>query len=118
MSKKKLPPVLFDTIQEMVFEEYMDNDYLAIWNNAYLQLKEIGLENLIDIAELGLIHTEISETMEKIRDNEIGLEGELADIVIRVMNFCSRKHINLRKAIIGKHQINMQRSSLHGRKVI
>ena len=108
----------FDDIQKMVFEEYMDNDYLAIYNNAYLTLKEVGLENFVDIVELALVSTEITEGIKKLENDEISLSSELADIVIRVMNFASRKHINLRKAIIGKHQINMQREKLHGKKVV
>jgi len=90
------------------------------------------LQNISDVGEVGLINTEVSELLEIIRKQEkivneaiandvspipnpINMMGlECADIVIRVLNFCSRKNINVSDYIVKKHEINLQRKKLHG----
>ena len=100
-------------IQRMVFEEYKKNGYLEEWSNP-----DILTQAKIDIAELGLVVTEISEAMEECRniDNE-KLSYELADIIIRVLNFASRKKIDIESYVKAKHQRNLQRGKLHGRHI-
>lgn len=103
----------FDLIQSKVYTEYVHNGYLDMWMNPTDEQKQI----FADIAELGLIGTEITETMEKIRSGEIDYGDELADIIIRTLNFSSRKGINVLDEILKKHNINMSREKLHGRVV-
>jgi len=100
-------------IQRMVFEEYKKNGYLEEWTNP-----DILTQAKIDIAELGLVVTEISEAMEECRniDNQ-KLGYELADIIIRVLNFASRKSIDIQSHVIAKHQMNLKRGKLHGRQI-
>lgn len=45
-----------------------------------------------------------------------GVPSELADIVIRVMDFCEAEGINLEEAIIEKLEYNETRSYMHGKK--
>lgn len=111
-------------IQQLVFEEYKKNGYLAMWEGAIGVLKAFGDPNtggLIDLAELGLIGTEITEAMEDVRSNEPDLQDklgiELADIIIRVLNFASRKGIDITSYIIKKHKKNLERGKLHGRNI-
>lgn len=73
-----------------------------------------------DIAELGLIPTEVTEVQEEVRNkntdpNKVGTE--CADIIIRTLNFMSRKGLDAEKFILAKHKVNMTRNTLHGRDV-
>jgi NTP pyrophosphatase (non-canonical NTP hydrolase) len=100
-------------IQELVYLEYQKNGYRLMWNT--VSPSKVG-----DIAELGLIITEVSEAIEVIRNNSDNLENlaeECADMIIRVMNFMSRKHLDVTQAILDKHNINMNREILHGKDV-
>ena len=63
------------------------------------------------------IHSEVSEASEAIRDDNFkGFAEELADIFIRLVNLCEVWGINLEKEVIEKHNTNMNRPNLHGRK--
>lgn len=106
----------FTYIQEKVYHEYIKNGYLDMWNVETLQEQSI-----YDISELALILTEISELIECIRKgktpNDDEYRYELADIIIRTLNFSSRKDIIILPVIIEKHLINMERKKLHGKVV-
>jgi phosphoribosyl-ATP pyrophosphohydrolase len=119
------PALLFEDVQQMVFAEYVKNGYLLMWNldearqritpNTELMQR---LHGIADVAELGLINTEVSEAIEAVRHGESDhVAEELADIIIRVMNYASRHGIHLEDAILHKHLKNMQREKLHGKKV-
>jgi hypothetical protein len=97
-------------IQSIVFIEYRNNGYLEMWNKHNILDRQDS--RIRDIAELGLISTEISEAIESVRnfwkeddDNKIidsdfsDLAKECADIIIRTLNFMSRKGFNAEKII-------------------
>jgi len=98
-------------LQEILFKEYVKNGYLEMWNN-------IEFPHIFDIAELSLINTEVSEAIEEIRGNndlkKIGLE--CADIIIRTLNFMTRKGLDAKFYILKKHKKNLKRGLLHGKK--
>jgi len=100
-----------DNLQKLVFEECCKNGYTEMWNKA----GKIG-----DIAEMGLVNTEVSEALEELRKKEVDenqLAEECANIIIRVLNFMSRKGLDADIAIFSKHQKNMTRGYLHGKGV-
>ena len=108
----------FDKVQELVHEEYIKNGYAERWTKEYLIEHPEELDLVIDLAEVGLFVTEISELMEEIRDGNLPLYApEGADIIIRVLNFFNRKGVDLETAILTKHNINLRRDKLHGRKI-
>jgi len=105
-------------IQALVFKEYEKNGYLEMWFQARMALARIGYAGLEDLAELGLVDSEVTEAMEAIRlSAKKDLGPELADVVIRVLNFASRHKINIEKEILAKHRKNMKRPMLHGKKI-
>lgn len=115
-------------IQKILFIEYNDNGYCSMWNPKMYDKNEQE-QRIRDIAELGLIGTEISEAIEEVRGNWkiksddnlllkfTPLSKECADIIIRTLNFMSRKGFDAEKTILHKNKINLKRGKLHGRKV-
>lgn len=78
------------------------------------------------VEKLALIHSEVSEALECDRkgiadkpcDKVPGITNfaeEMADIVIRVMDLCEYKGINLFEAVSLKHKYNSGRPYKHGK---
>ena len=114
---QKIKEISIRNIQSLVYKEYLENGYKENWDIH----KQVG-----DIAELGLIVSEVSEAIEIIRGmkdsdylklDDVFLDKECADIIIRVMNFMSRKGLDLQTAIIEKNKINLKRGYLHSKNI-
>jgi NTP pyrophosphatase (non-canonical NTP hydrolase) len=104
-------------IQDKVFDEYIKNGYLEEWTADPVN---DDLQKKLDIAELGLITTEITEAIEEVREKEVNLNNlstECADIIIRTLNFMSRKGIPATFWILEKDKKNHNRGKRHGRAV-
>ena len=79
------------------------------------------------IVQIALMHSELSEGVEAIRKNIkadshipefTGLEAELADTVIRIMNMSAAKKLRVGEAIIAKMRYNKTRPYRHGGKTV
>lgn len=80
------------------------------------------------LERLALVHSEISEAVEEVRKGTEPIytnpgsekpEGELielADAVIRIMDYCGSKGWSLEGAILLKHEFNKTRPYRHGGK--
>jgi NTP pyrophosphatase (non-canonical NTP hydrolase) len=89
--------------------------------------KDHGWEepNQNDGESICLMHSELSEALEAVRHGNppsvhipqfSGVEEELADVVIRIMNYAARKGYRLPEAILAKKEFNRNRSFRHGGK--
>ena len=102
-------------IQAFVFEEYCKNGFYDKFDCDDTEIS--------DIAELGLITTEVAEAIEVVRrgvdcDADSGhLAEECADIIIRTLNFMSRWNLDAESAIVKKNAKNGEREKLHGKRI-
>ena len=79
---------------------------------------------------IALMHSELSEALEEFRkgwlphisyfdgEKPVGMPIELADVMIRIAQFCQEKGVPLEQALIEKLAYNKTRSFRHGGKVI
>jgi NTP pyrophosphatase (non-canonical NTP hydrolase) len=74
---------------------------------------------------IALMHSELSEALEAARhgnppDDKVpefsGIEAELADVIIRIMDFAEARGHNVAGAIMAKAEMNKTRSYRHGGK--
>lgn len=71
-----------------------------------------------------LMHSELSEALEADRNNTMdqhlshrsGVEVELADALIRILDWCGKKGLDIGGAVVEKLAFNETRPTLHGGK--
>ena len=69
-----------------------------------------------DAERIALMHSELSEALEAHRDGDMGrVEEELADTVIRILDFAHGRGMSMDRAVGRKMARNRGRERLHGR---
>jgi NTP pyrophosphatase (non-canonical NTP hydrolase) len=101
VSEKTPPAITAETVEE-AFRNAVDKGF---WRAS---------ENLGE--KIALMHSELSEALEELRKPEPSrkaLAEEMADLVIRVMDFCGHEDLDLVGAVLAKMEINQDRPYLH-----
>ena len=106
----------------MTFEKEWNKKAKKIYKNAVNHGFWKGEVN--DGERMALIHAEVSEALEALREgnpssNKImefsNLEEELADAVIRIMDYAFGKDLDVAGAIVAKMEYNESREFMHGK---
>jgi len=114
-------------------EQRQNDDFIAsfsmlqeeVYKNAITKGFWTPPASIEDGTKLALIHAEVSEALEAIRDGNPpdkhlpefnSVVVEMADVVIRAMDFCERHNYSLAEAIIEKARYNTSRPNKHGGK--
>ena len=112
-------------------------------NEAYATAVEHGFIDATPLEEIVLMHTELSEAVEDFRNGmslndfayldktndvttviydpklkPIGIPSEMADVIIRVLDFCGKHRIDIERAVLEKMAYNKTRPFKHGGKKI
>ena len=104
--------------------------FITAWNvisaRAHNNAVDKGFWTSTNVGEkIALIHGEVSELLETIRDPIVGSKKipeyshsteEAADIIIRLMDLCVHEGWNVAPAILAKMEYNKGRPRKHGRK--
>lgn len=112
-------------------KEAMDADFLNSFNRVSKEIYDNAVKHgwwetdRNDGEMMMLMVTELAEACEGDRignppDDKIpeftSIEAEMADAVIRIMDYCHQRGFRLGKAILAKHQYNVNRPYKHGGK--
>ena len=115
-------------LRELVEESHWMSVIKGWWGDAAMSAsRPLAVDHLEVAAKLALVHSEVSEALECVRDGLYkpyenaerrgkpeGLPSELADVVIRVADLCGALGIDLDEAIRTKMAYNATRTHRHG----
>lgn len=105
---------------------HFERNWNSVSKKVYMNAVNHGFwkEKPNDGERMALIHAEISEALEALRDGNpssskiiefSSLEEELADAVIRIMDYSFGMDLDIAGAIIAKIEYNQSREYMHGK---
>lgn len=120
---------LFQALNMLADGIHKDNLEKGFWEDEDAVLRETELKNKAAVQKafngqrLALMHSELSEALEADRRNLMddkltqfkGLDVELADCLIRILDYCGRHQINVGEITARKLAYNRTRPHKHGK---
>lgn len=107
-------------LNEMAKEVHEWSKGHGFWDHEHIDVAGGGVivsNPSIGPEKICLMHSELSEALESERDGDTNTEEELADTVIRILDFCGWRGYDLEGAITKKMEVNRQRPYKHGRQI-
>lgn len=129
MSEHKVPThahISLDDLEAMTLAPAFINHFNQLAQVVHETAKEKGWwdKERNDGEMIALMHSELSEGLEALRKNlqsdhieqYHGIEEELADVIIRIMDMAQGRKLRVAEAVIAKLAFNAKRERMHGGK--